>query len=100
MQTVARFWTTVRPGVTMSVGCISQTGGKRQGPLVLRGRHILAAAPRIPKDDGQHQARLERIKREIELGIYETNDKLEAAVEAFLDGPDAVPATGEAANLN
>lgn len=55
----------------------------------------MAVSPRIPDDTGQHQARLARIKREIELGIYETPEKLAAAVEAFLDGPDGARAPAD-----
>ena len=44
----------------------------------------MAASPRIPADS-QHPARLARIKREIELGIYETPEKLAAAIDALIE---------------
>lgn len=35
--------------------------------------------------------RLRRVRREIEAGTYDTPERLEAAVEAFLASPDAEP---------
>ena len=57
------------------------------------------SAPMIEPSGESRDDRLQHLRREIALGTYDTSERLEAAVEAFLSSPDARRPASATANL-